>query len=266
MSQSPNTKRLVRWALPLIAVALLVSGLAGPVQRAWQAQVTHRAATALAERVAAERAAIKAEFDENRARILAELREQVGVGHYAEAMNAAGRYAFLNDPELLVLYRQAAGTESIRQRGVLLRDVVARDCTEKQAHFQMLHLQGHERRGPTDPLPPVSVERITRVASDAARAAVLARMREPPPPHQNEVADEDWLTRIRTTHRARPLPEFQVALAGSDADAFICVWRLEGTRWSAKRDVRFTLDLWLAPAPDGKNLQPDPVGYSEQPA
>jgi hypothetical protein len=41
----------------------------------------------------------------------------------------------------------------------------------------------------------------------------------------------------------------------------ICVWRIEGKR---RDGVAFTMDLWLAPAPDGKDLEADPVGYSQR--
>lgn len=278
----------MRWALPLIAVALLVTGLAGPIERAWKAREAQRAATALAERVADERAAIKADFGANRARILAGLREQIDAGDDAKAMSAAGPYIFLNDPELMQLFRKATGTVSMRQRAALYRDLMARDCTETQARFQsfqILHTQLHEARPPADALPPMSVERlrrerrmpiealspgsverVTRVVGMPARAAILARMNEPPPSEAGPAADADWITRIRAVYRARPLQDFQAALAQPDADALICVWRIEGTRPAGTRNVRFALDLWLAPAPDGKKLDPDPVGYSERPA
>jgi hypothetical protein len=77
MSQPPNTRRLVRWALPVIALALLVTGLAGPIERGWKAWEAKRSATMLAERITAERAAIRADFDANRERILADLRAQI---------------------------------------------------------------------------------------------------------------------------------------------------------------------------------------------
>ena len=67
-----TAKRLVRWALPLIAVALLVTGLAGPIERAWKAREANRASTMLAERIANDRAAIETDFRANRVRILAE--------------------------------------------------------------------------------------------------------------------------------------------------------------------------------------------------
>jgi hypothetical protein len=148
-----------------------------------------------------------------------------------------------------------------------------------------LHTQVHEPRPTVDALPPVSVEnlrrarrmpiealspgsveRVTRISGTPASAAVLARLREPPPTEAGPPPDANWITRMRAIYRARPLQDFQAALAGPDADALICVWRLEGTRPSGDRNVRFTLDLWLAPAPDGKKLEPDPVGYSERPA
>jgi hypothetical protein len=288
MSQPPNTKRLIRWALPLIAVALLVTGLAGPIERAWKAREAQRAATTLAERVTAERAAVRADFDANRARIVAELRKQIDAGDHAAAIAAAGRYAFLNDPELMQLYRKASGTVSLRQRTKLYRDLVERECTELQARFQsfqILHTQTHEPRATADALPPVSVEslrrgrrlpiealspgsieRITRIHGAPAHAAVLARLREPPPTEGGPPPDANWITRMRAIYRARPLQDFQAALGGPDADALTCVWRLEGTRPAGDRNVRFTLDLWLAPAPDGTKLEPDPVGYAERPA
>ena len=284
MSQSPNIRRLVRWALPLIAAALLVTGLAGPIERAWQARETRRTATANAERVAAERAAVKADFDANRARILAEVREQIDAGQYAAAMKVAGRYLIVNDPELMQLHRKAAGIETARQRTAFYRQLIERDCTETQARFQsfqILHSQRHEPAAPADALPPVSVERlkrtipamppdsverVTRIAGTPARAAVLARLREPPPREGAPAVNADWITRMRAIYRARPLQDFQSVLAGPDADVLICVWRIEGTRRAGTRDVRFVLDLWLAPAPDGKKLEPDPVGYSERPA
>jgi hypothetical protein len=284
MSKSPNTRRLVRWALPLIAVALLVTGLAGPIERAWQAREARRAATTLVENVAKERAANKADFGANRERILAELREQIDAGQYATAIKAAGRYVFVNDPELMQLYRKAAGIESARQSAMFYRELVDRNCTEMQARFQsfqILHSQRHEPPAPADALPRVSVdrltrtipamplesvERITRIAGTPARAAVVARLREPPPREGGPALNADWITRMRAIYRARPLQDFQSALAGPDADALICVWRIEGIRRGGNRDVRFALDLWLAPAPDGKKLEPDPVGYSERPA
>jgi hypothetical protein len=284
MSQSPNTRRLVRWGLPLIAVALLVTGLAGPIERAWQAREARRAGTMQAQRIAEERAEIAADFNANRASILSELRQQIDAGQYSAAMTAAGRYVPVNDPELMQLYRKAAAIESARKRRTLYRDLVDRDCTETQARFQsfqILHSQRHEPPPRADALPPVSigqlgrahripdmplssVDRITRIAGMPARAAVIARMREPPPSERSLAANADWITQMRAIYRARPLQDFVSALADPGSDALICVWRVEGTWRAGSRDVRFALDLWLAPAPDGKKLEADPVGYSER--
>jgi hypothetical protein len=161
-----------------------------------------------------------------------------------------------------------------------------RDCTETQARFQsfqILHSQRHEPPPRADALPPVSigqlsrayripemapssVDRVTRIVGMPARDAALARMREPPPTEIGLAANADWITQMRAIYRARPFPDFQSALTAPGSDALVCVWRIEGTRLAGSRNVRFTLDLWLAPAPDGKKLEPDPVGYSEEPA
>jgi len=67
----------------------------------------------------------------------------------------------------------------------------------------------------------------------------------------------DWITQMRAIYRARRagLP---VGAGEFDSDALICVWRLEGTRRGGSRDIRFTLDLLAAPAPDGRNWIPIP--------
>lgn len=254
-----------RSALLLIAAALLVVALAGPVQRAWQARTTATAAKSLAEQVARERASLAAELSANRQQIVAGLREQLRSGDHAGAMKAAGRFAPLNDPEVHEIFRKAAAAVSAKQAVDGYRKLVQRDCTEANVRYQLAHLLDSDpARGSSPPPLEYGELKISRVLGSDASVPVVARLREPhgrdgPPP-----ADADWITRVRAYTRSHVLPDYLAALMTESAHDVICVWRIEGTRIDQRRSVPFTMLLWLPPTRDGKGLRPDPLAYSER--
>jgi hypothetical protein len=49
------------------------------------------------------------------------------------------------------------------------------------------------------------------------------------------------------------------------AQDVMCVWRVEGRRFQDVRTFGYTIDVWMAPTPDGKALAADPVRYVERP-
>ena len=253
-----------RSALLLIAAALLVVALAGPVQRAWQARTNAAAAKALAEQVAREREALAAELAANRPQIIAGLREQLRTGDHAGAMKAAAKFAPLKDPEVNDVFRKAAAAVSAKQAVDGYRALVQRDCTEANVRYQLAHLlDGDPARG--SPPPPLEYGelKISRVTGSDASVPVVARLREPqgrdPPP-----ADADWITRVRAYTQTHVLPDYLAALMTESGHDVICVWRIEGTRIDQRRGVPFTMLLWLPPTRDGKGLRPDPLAYSER--
>ncbi len=289
--------RRVRVGLLVIAVALLITGLAGPVRRAWDDHARTAAAKALAEQVARERAAAAAALAANRTEILARLRAQLESGDFAGAMTAAGAYLQAGDPEIRQLFTQAATAESQRQRTDHYRALVERDCTEANVRAQMAKLLAPSGNPAAETVaePPL---RLTRLAGATARDPVQARLREPPdhehegskgehsaatkaddhagaaktgdrarakPHDQAEHEKADWITRLREENRARPLPDYVAILDTPKADEMICVWRVDGTRSEGSRNLRYTMDVWLAPTPDGKRLAADPLAYSERP-
>ncbi|HVE48271.1 MAG TPA: hypothetical protein VNG69_01480 [Casimicrobiaceae bacterium] len=70
--------------------------------------------------------------------ILTEVRALVAREDFAGAMQAAGRYAPLGDRELSELFAEAATRESLRQRSMPYRALVARDCTEANVKAQFV--------------------------------------------------------------------------------------------------------------------------------
>ena len=258
-------KPRIRGVLLLIALALLVGGLAGPVQRAWEARAKTGAAQAIADRVARERAAVAAEFEAGRTQILAGIREKLEAGDTAGALRAAARFATVKDPEIRELFQQVAGAESARQRVDAFRGLIVRDCTEAQAKEQFARLiaDDHDPAGrPRSSI--VGALHIARLTGAHPRTAAVARLREP---HTEDPLppDADWITRVRASHGSRVLPDYLSGLESPRADELICVWRIEGTRRDERKTVRFALDLWLPPGPDSKTLQANPIAYSERP-
>jgi hypothetical protein len=260
-----KSNRVVRGAMLAIAAALLVAGLYGPVERAWESRSKAAAAAALKERVAKERADIAAEFQASRGQILARIRENLQNNQFGAAMNDAARYAFINDPELRDLFRTAATAESARLRFDQYRVVVQRDCTEAQARAEFAHLLRDAPDMPASPAPIENAElRFTRLTGAAARDPVQAHLRDPPPAEGEPPADADWITRARNEHRARLVPDLMKALRAATADEIICLWRIDGLRRGKPRNVRFALDLWLSPDPSGRGFIPEPLVYTER--
>lgn len=257
--------RSVRGALLLIAAALVVAALVGPVQRAWQARSIAAASKSLAEQVARERDARAAELTANREQILAGLREQLRTGDSLGAMNAAARFAPVNDPEVREIHRKAAAAVSAKQDLDNYRRLVARDCTESTVRYQLAQLQdSYPPR--TEPSPPQAFGELalSRLLGSEASAPVLARLREPPPSESPLPAEADWITRVQTFNRSQVQPDYVAAVLGDSAQEFLCVWRIEGARLEQGRSVAFTMVLWLPPARDGKGLSADPLIYSER--
>lgn len=252
-------------ALGAIALALLVAGLYGPIQRAWEARQKAEAVASLKARVDEERRQRTAEFTADRAQILAGIRIQLDNRAFDAAMNAAGRYAMVNDAELRALYVQAATAESRRQRFDQYRVAVERDCTETQAReaFARLLKDAPDTAGGPAPILNDAL-RFARLTGDAAVGPVQARLRAPSPPDVHPPDTAPWIERSRAEHQARLVPDYSAALASERAQEVICLWRIAGVRRGAPANVPFTLDLWLSAAPDGKGFVPEPLAYTER--
>lgn len=260
-----GSKISLRNVLLLIAAALVVTAIAGPVQRAWQARSTAAAAKTLADQVAREREARTAELAANRTQIMARLREQLRNGDHAGAMAAAARFADADDPEVREIHRLATAAVSAKQDIDGYRKLVDRDCTEANVRYQLVHLLDRDTAGgsPAQALAYGGLQ-LTRLAGSEASAFVITRLREPHATEAPLPPKADWITRVRAFNRSHPAPEFVAGLLTESAHALICVWRIEGTRRDQARSVPFTMVLWLIPARDGKGLRPDPVAYSER--
>jgi hypothetical protein len=262
-----------RYALLAIAAALLVAGLYGPVRRSLDERARAEKSKVMAEQVARERAEAAERFKANRDAILADLRAHVEKREYREALRLAAPFGAVPDEELRELFREAARAESLRQRGEAYAQLVTRDCNEAFARDWAARIFASVKGTDSPPQPPGLVERI---AGAEARAIVMARMREPSrvehvhagPPNASVVPPpdtRDWLTRMRDDNRARLLADYTGFVLSPDADRVICVWRAQGERRDGARLHDYTMDLWLAPSPDGKSLVGDPATYRERP-
>jgi hypothetical protein len=283
--------RNARFALLAVAATLLVVGLAGPVRRAVDERERARASAALAEQVARENAAIAAEFATHRVTILAEVRALIDRGETRQAMTRAARYLSTGNAGVFELHREAANAESQRQRAEAYRTLVQSSCTEAEVRRQVATMLA----APVEPAVTVDpMLALTRLAEPEAREVVLTRLREPAPPHGHGTASAwaaaggwplsveliqnasvkpgpvDWMTsrriaRLREDNRARPLPDYLVALQSPMAGDVTCAWRVGGRGKQGSLAFAFTMDVWMAPAPDGKSLAADPVRYVERP-
>ncbi len=272
------TPRL-RYALLLVAAALLVAALAGPVKRTLAERERAEKSRAIAEQVARDRAAAAERFKADRPAIIAALRGHVERGEYVEALRVAAPFGAVPDEELRELYREAAQQESLRQRAAHYAALVERDRTEANAREWATRIAG---TAAGDAARTHAPHRLVRVDGAEARRIVLSRMREPPPaehaahrpPPGSDAAaaapppptERDPIARVRDDFRARLLPDYLGLVHSPKADSVICVWRAEGERTAGTRPIAWALDLWLAPAPDLKGLTGDAAGYAERPA
>jgi hypothetical protein len=259
--------RQARFALLLVAAALLVAGLAGPLRRAAENREKTQAAEALREKVERERVARAEEYVGRREQVLADARAAIDRGDFAAALKIVSPYAPVPDEALRELFREAAGAESMRQRREAMVTLVARDCTEANVRNQVAAMLEKAVDPGVTGEPPRTVVRLTGAES---REVVLTRLREPPHPEQAAApatppAPIDWTTRMRRDHRGRPLPDYLGMVYSPAAQDVMCVWRVEGRRFQDVRTFGYTIDVWMAPTPDGKALAADPVRYVERP-
>jgi hypothetical protein len=259
--------RQARFALILVAAALLVAGLAGPVRRAAENRDKARAAEALREQVERERVTRAEEYVARREQVLADARAAIDRGDYPAALKIVSPYAPVPDEALRELFREAAGAESMRQRREAMVTLVARDCTETNVRAQVAAMLEKAVEPGITGEPPRSAVRLTGAE---AREVVLTRLREPPHPEQEAApgstpAPIDWVTRMRRENRGRPLPDYLGMVYSPAVQDVMCVWRVEGRRFQDVRTFGYTIDVWMAPTPDGKRLAPDPVRYAERP-
>ena len=264
-----NTTRRSGALLSIVALALLVTALAGPVSRAWDERGRAEAARALAEKVDKERADTTARFQAERPRILAEVRERLDQRDFAGAMTAASPYVHLGDEALRELFKEAATSESRRQRRDLYRTLVTRECTEANVTAQAAAFVAAASESAATAVPPLTLVRLT---GTEARETVRARLQEPPPtepgvkgPDHAPRETGSRLAQLRQENRARMLPDYLGFLYAAGADDLLCVWRVEGNRSDGGRAVRYAMNLWLAPTPDSKRLVADAVTFAERP-
>jgi hypothetical protein len=276
-------------AMLIVAVALLVVGIAGPARRAYDERERARATAALAERVAQERTVIAADYAANRDRILADVRAAIDRGDAAGAMALAARYVPGADDALRELHREAANTVSLRQRAEQYAALVRRECAEDLVRDRVTRMLAAAFNAGAAAEGTPLVRRLQRAE---ARDVVLARIREPVDPEREDTLHPhgaaapaagsatapgpernvpvlkgpvDWVTRMRQDNRARPLPDYLGMLYSPLANDVICAWRVEGRRRDGSRVFAYTMDVWMAPTPDSKNLTADPVRYVERP-
>lgn len=269
--------RRARFALVVIAAALLVAGLAGPIKRWYEAREADAKRSAIAEQIARERAQAAEHYKANRAQIIADMRAHLARSEYLEALRLAAPYGHIDDDELRELYREAGRAESQRQRAAQYSKLVERDCTEGNVRETLARIFAAVGDGIE---PPAAPSALARLAGPEARPIVLARLREPlpvdhkrgsqaageasPPAVTPAAAPKDWIARMRETHRARILPDYLGFLHSPKADEVMCVWRAQGERASGAGKRTYTLDLWLAPQPDLKALGSDVAAYDER--
>ena len=259
--------RQARFALILVAAALLVAGLYGPMRRAAEERDKARAAEELRKNFERERLARAEEYVGRRDQVLAEARAAIDRGDFAAALKIVSPFAPVPDESLRELFREAAGAESMRQRRELMTALVARDCNEANVRDQVAAMLEKAVEPGVTGEPPRTVVRLIGVE---AREVVLTRLREPPHPEREAApgstpAPIDWVTRMRRDHRGRPLPDYLGMVYSPAAQDVMCVWRVEGRRPPDVRTFGYTIAVWMAPTPDGKALAADPVRYTERP-
>jgi hypothetical protein len=254
--------RRTRIGLLAVAVALLAAGLYGPVRRGLEQQEKARAAAELRQKVEEDRVARAAEYVTRREQVLADARAAIERSDYAAALKIVSPYAGVPDESLRELFREAASAESLRQRREATIALVARDCTEANVRDQVAAMLEKAVEPGVTGEPPKSA---VRLAGAEAREVVLSRLREPPHPERPKDAPVDWVTRMRDDNRGRPLRDYLGMVYSPAAQDVICVWRVEGRRHQDVRTLGYTIDVWMAPTPDGKALAADPVRYVERP-
>jgi len=274
--------RQARFALILVAAALLVAGLYGPMRRAAEERDKARAAEELRKNFERERLARAEEYVGRRDQVLAEARAAIDRGDFAAALKIVSPFAPVPDESLRELFREAAGAESLRQRREATVALVARECNEANVRAQVAAMLEKAVEPGVTGEPP---GRVTRLTGVEAREVVLSRMREPPHPElagpqgtpKTEPAPgatampgpsatpTDWVARMRRENRGRPLPDYLGMVYSPAAQDVMCVWRVEGRRHQDVRTFGYTIDVWMAPTPDGKALAADPVRYTERP-
>jgi hypothetical protein len=259
--------RTARFALLAIALALLIAGLAGPIRRAAEQREKARAAAELREKVEADRIVRAGEYVMRRDQVLADARAAIDRSDYAAALKIVSSFAGVPDEALRELFREAAGAESMRQRREAMVSLVARDCTEANVRNQVAAMLEKAVDPGVTGEPPRTVVRLTGAES---REVVLTRLREPPHPEQEAAPGSaptpiDWVTRMRRENRGRPLPDYLGMVYSPAAQDVMCVWRVDGRRFQDVRTFGYTIDVWMAPTPDGKALAADPVRYVERP-
>jgi hypothetical protein len=261
----PINKRFLRPLLWVAAAALLVAGAAGPIQRAIDERTRAAELRARFEQLKQERASLETEFAGRRDEIVAQLREHLQSGRYADAMTGAARYVALGDPEVRDIHRKAAREVSLQQAIARYRALAQSQCTEEVAKDRLAHLLDAERVD-GKPRPPIEYAgmALARVRGDEASKAVLARLQAPHPKEGALAADADWITRVRAHNIVQPMPDYLSALATKSAQDLLCVWRVDATRQERARPVRFTMLLWLAPSRDGNTLVAEPIVYDER--
>lgn len=259
--------RTARFALILVAAALLVAGLYGPMRRAAEQREKARAAEEMRQKVEEDRGARAGEYVKRREQVLAEARAAIDRSDYAAALKIVSPYAGVPDEALRELFREAAGAESMRQRRETMAVLVTRECTEANVRAQVAAmLEKAVEPGVTgEPL-----RTAVRLTGAEAREVVLTRLREPPHPEletnpATAPAPIDWVTRMRRDHRGRPLPDYVGMVYSPAAQDVMCVWRVEGRRFQDVRTFGYAIDVWMAPTPDIKALAADPVRYVERP-
>ncbi len=142
-----------------------------------------------------------------------------------------------------------------QEREARYRSLLAQGCTADAALQSAGRLLAASSPVPD---PEIAPRQAARVPAGEARAIVQARMRDV------AVPSDDWIGRMRSSHRARVLADyldFAFAAPGEDG---ICVWRVEGVRHDGARRLDYAMDLWLAPTPDLARLAADPAAYVEQ--
>ncbi|MDG4552849.1 MAG: hypothetical protein P9E24_01170 [Candidatus Competibacter sp.] len=252
-----------------VVAALLVLGLAGPIQRSIATRSKPASsADAHRQQLRQEFDALRDEFMRDRATIINRVRSLQRADHHDTAMNLAARFYPLQDPEMNALYQISASAEGQRQRLAEYRDLVARECTDTAARTHVIeYLRLGRKPEERSEISAITQLALTRLSGSAIRADVVKRLQEPievtdAPGHETEHHDH-----AAAAHRAHVHPDFVAALLRGTAayDELLCVWGGDGQRTWADGSRHFELLLLLAPSASGKRLEPEVFLYAERP-
>lgn len=244
----------------LFAAAAIVLSLAAAhfFTRVTQQDSRASVMTAQEQRLQEETAARKAELERDRASIVARIQALQQAGDHVGAMQIAGRYHLVQDPEILALYRQSADIEGRRQRLAETRKLIQEQCTQATAWKAAEEaLQDLDSAGV---LAHRNELELTRAKASDVLPLILAQLRGEPGASLPNKADPKEPPGHE--HHVQVHADYAIGLSSGTPDQdLICAWRLAARPDASLALQRFELVFWRAPMPN-KLLATEALRYT----